>query len=116
MPGRSGETEWRHLAEVSLVRAELPPPPFMAAIPSAASSSQILRGYSNALYSLGRRYEVALRNRREAFRCYAKAARLGHFMAFARLASRWLEASEPPSDAPDVAGRTVTLPESAPHQ
>jgi TPR repeat protein len=62
-------------------------------LPSPESSSEILRGYANALYNLGRRYEIAAANRnpREAVRCYLKAARLGNLMAFARLATRWID-------------------------
>lgn len=91
----SADPEWRHLAELSLADDAVPqPPPGVPAFPGAESSSQIVRGYANALYSLGRRYEIDAgpgRNRREALRCYLKAARLGNIMAFARLASRWLE-------------------------
>jgi TPR repeat protein len=103
------EAEWGHLAELSPADGPIPPPMPMDALPTPETSSEILRGYSNALYRLGRRYELGggpARNRREAFRCYLKAARLGNFMAFARLASRWLEghdaAHTPASaDAPD---------------
>jgi TPR repeat protein len=81
---------WAHLAELTIGEPAVAPP---TVIPSPASSSEILRGYANALYKLGRRYEVALgyRNPREAIRCYLKAARLGNMMAFARLATRWIE-------------------------
>lgn len=81
---------WGHLAELARPGLGAVCPP-MVALPN--SSSQMLRGYANALYNLGRRYEVSLaqRNPREAIRCYFKAARLGNLMAYARLATRWIE-------------------------
>lgn len=96
------DADWRHLAELSPGDKANPPPVAIAALPSPETSSEILRGYSNALYRLGRRYELGggpARNRREAFRCYRKAARLGNFMAFARLATRWLEGQDSPASA-----------------
>lgn len=84
---------WGHLAELTSDAPTAVPP---LVIPSSNATSQILRGYANALYKLGRRYEIVLghRNPREAVRCYLKAARLGNMMAFARLATRWVERCE----------------------
>lgn len=70
-------------------------PALPPAIPSPETRSEILAGYSTALYKLGRRYEMgagAGKNTREAIRCYLKAARLGNLRAFARLATRWTDA------------------------
>jgi len=58
--------------------------------PSPDATSVVVKGYGNALYRLGRRYEFgpgAISNPREALRCYSKSARLGNFWAMARLAS-----------------------------
>jgi TPR repeat protein len=58
--------------------------------PSPLATSLVVQGYGNALYRLGRRYELgggAAPNPREALRCYSKSARLGNFWAMARLAS-----------------------------
>jgi TPR repeat protein len=87
---------WAHLNELAASSAG-PVPPMVAPLPEC--SSAILRGYANAMYNLGRRYEVAAANRnpREAFRCYLKAARLGNVMAFARLAVRWIDHLDRPS-------------------
>jgi TPR repeat protein len=102
LAGQSDELGWGHLAELAVSSSTVVPP---TVIPSPNTSSQILRGYANALYKLGRRYEVGgwTRNPREAIRCYLKAARLGNMMAFARLATRWIErcdrmAKAPPTD------------------
>jgi TPR repeat protein len=89
-PRASDALEWKHLGELTIFsKAAIPP----TIAPSPESSSQIVRGYASALYKLGRRYEVAAgtRNPREAIRCYLKAARLGNMMAFARLATRWID-------------------------
>lgn len=109
LAGGKDELGWGHLAELAVDSSTVVPP---TVIPSPNTSSQILRGYANALYKLGRRYEVGgwARNPREAIRCYLKAARLGNMMAFARLATRWIErcdrmAKAPPagiSPAPDA--------------
>ena len=59
-------------------RAAEPPPetrPF---------TTTIIRGYANAMYRLGMRYEVR-RNEGEAVRCYGKASSLGNKPAAARL-------------------------------
>jgi len=87
---------WEHLTELAASSAG-PVPPMVA--PTPESSSAILRGYANAMYNLGRRYEVAAANRnpREAIRCYLKAARLGNVMAFARLAVRWIDTLDRPA-------------------
>ena len=57
-------------------------------MPTAYSSSLIVEGYANAMYTLGRRYEVA-RNRSEARRCFYKSARLGNIFAMTRLPWAW---------------------------
>lgn len=44
----------------------------------------IVRGYANAMYRLGARYEVR-HNEAEAVRCYGKASHLGNEPAKARL-------------------------------
>jgi TPR repeat protein len=65
-------------------------PPF---VPLSDFTPAIVKGYSNALYQLGCRYESGAGgagNANEAIRCYRKAARLGHMRAFARLAARWI--------------------------
>lgn len=49
------------------------------------SMSCIVRGYANAMFKLGVRYEVR-HNDHEAVRCYGKASRLGNEPAAARLA------------------------------
>jgi TPR repeat protein len=104
--GHSDELGWKHLTELT-VFSNAPIPPTVA--PSPESSSQIVRGYASALYKLGRRYEVAVgrHNPREAIRCYLKAARLGNMMAFARLATRWI-------DRCDHAGEPSPVNASAP--
>jgi TPR repeat protein len=61
--------------------------------PSPEATSEMLEGYANALYNLGRRYESgqgAASNPREAIRCYCKSARLGNLWAMARLAVHWM--------------------------
>ena len=89
--------DWSHLFELARDSAEDEPHVQVNAKPQDASS-EIIRGYSAALYKLGRRYESGLhaggKNAREAMRCYTKAARLGHVMAFARLASRWCDPAQ----------------------
>lgn len=53
--------------------------------PSAGPfTSLIVRGYANAMYRLGVRYEIR-RNDAEAVRCYGKASHLGNEHAAARL-------------------------------
>lgn len=55
--------------------------------PSTAAdrfTSTILRGYANAMYRLGVRYEVR-RNEAEAVRCFGKASHLGNEPAKSRL-------------------------------
>lgn len=47
-------------------------------------TTTIIRGYANAMYRLGTRYEVR-RNEGEAVRCYGKASHLGNEPAAARL-------------------------------
>jgi TPR repeat protein len=90
VPRASDPLGWEHLGELAIVSKPAIPPTIA---PTPESSSQIVRGYASALYKLGRRYEVAAgsRNPREAIRCYLKAARLGNMMAFARLATRWID-------------------------
>jgi TPR repeat protein len=89
-PLASDPLGWKHLGELAIFSKPAIPPTIA---PSPESSSQIVRGYASALYKLGRRYEVVAgtRNPREAIRCYLKAARLGNMMAFARLATRWID-------------------------
>ena len=68
---------WEHLRELTAPHAWS----VSEAREGSTPTSLILTGYSNAMYSLGRRYESGLgaaKNPREAARCYAKAARLGH--------------------------------------
>jgi TPR repeat protein len=80
------EAELQHLAEVAGSAGVLVS---FSAVPIPEASSEILRGYGNALYKLGRRYEIGSgtpKNQAEAERCYRKAARLGNLVAFARLA------------------------------
>ena len=79
-----------------------PPPwaslPFSSPDAEPTHSSVITRGYADAMYKLGRRYEGAVgarRNPGEAMRCYTKAARLGSGPALGRLAPRY----EPQSPA-----------------
>ena len=75
---------WQHLRKL-VTQAPLP---VSGAMIASEPGSQILTGYANALYNLGRRYESGVgisSNLREAWRCYSKAARLGNFWAFARL-------------------------------
>jgi TPR repeat protein len=55
-------------------------------------SSLVLRGYANAMFRLGVRYEFR-HNEDEAIRCYTKASRLGNETAHQRL-------SEIPSEIP----------------
>lgn len=114
LAGQSDELGWGHLAELAVSTPGVVPP---TVIPSPNASSEILRGYANALYKLGRRYEVGgwTRNPREAIRCYLKAARLGNMMAFARLATRWIERYDrmnqrtPPNTSPaDNTGNPVS--------
>ena len=81
--------EWQHLFELS-ESADFPPP--LPADVSQEPHSVMLQGYSNAMYKLGRRYEVGAGTARipdEAVRCYFKSARLGNLRALARLAARW---------------------------
>ena len=84
--------EWSHLFQFIRDTTDAELPERVKTAPEE-HSSEIVRGYSAALYRLGRRYDSGLhaggKNSREALRCYAKAARLGHVLAFARLASRW---------------------------
>lgn len=93
-----GRLGWVHLVELA---GAVPRPESLprASDLSPANASQVVNGYANALYGLGRRYETGPqpgRNPREATRCYLKSARLGNVMAFARLASRWLESNDAP--------------------
>ena len=53
-------------------------------VPASAFTSTIVRGYANAMYRLGVRYEVR-RNEAEAVRCYGKASHLGNEPAKSRL-------------------------------
>jgi TPR repeat protein len=65
----------------------------------------MIKGYGNALYRLGRRYEIgdgAFANPREAFRCYAKSARLGNIWSLGRLASRLFTPEQPDPPAADA--------------
>jgi TPR repeat protein len=76
---------WEHL-----FRIFEPSAPSDAPAKPGDSTSMMVKGYGNALYRLGRRYEFgrgAMANPREALRCYSKSARLGNFWAMARLAS-----------------------------
>jgi TPR repeat protein len=94
-----GQVEWQHLFEIANApELDLS----LSGLPAPEASTEILRGYGNALYKLGRRYEMGggiPKNLGEAARCYRKAARLGNIMAFARLASKWLDARDASSDA-----------------
>jgi TPR repeat protein len=85
------EAELRHLSEVASYAGVSVS---FSAIPIPEASSEILRGYGNALCKLGRRYEIGSgtpKNQAEAERCYRKAARLGNLVAFARLAANWVK-------------------------
>lgn len=85
-----------------------PPPPLPAVAQRSAPqhpgyfvprSTDIVAGYGEALYRLGRRYEAGVGWRHhpgEAVRCFTKAARLGNAKALERLVS------------PDEVGPTVT--------
>lgn len=108
VPGESDTLGWKHLGELTIYSKSTIPPTIA---PSPESSSQIVRGYASALYKLGRRYEVSAgtRNPREAIRCYLKAARLGNMMAFARLATRWI-------DRCDRAGKEPVVPSPVENQ
>jgi len=88
--------QWRHLYELSVPMTQPPAPPAGAPV---ASASQILTGYANAMYNLGRRYDAACGaagNPREAVRCYFKSARLGNLRALIRLAARWIDCHDAP--------------------
>jgi TPR repeat protein len=87
-------------------------------VPAAAAprfseffSSLVLRGYANAMFRLGVRYEFR-HNDDEAIRCYSKASRLGSETAYHRLSEIPLAAitagddEEPPS-AEHGGGTTV---------
>ena len=84
--------------------------------PTPDTTSLVVQGYGNALYRLGRRYELgSLANPREALRCYSKSARLGNFWAVARLASHVFatksDASPDASDElPGLSGISPTPP------
>ena len=72
--------------------------------PSPQATSVVVKGYGNALYRLGRRYELgpgAISNPREALRCYSKSARLGNFWAMARLASHVFATKSDTESEPD---------------
>lgn len=90
LAGTSDPLGWSPLAELIVCPAGIVAP---TVVPSPTPSSEILRGYANAMYRLGRRYEIGgwMQNPREAIRCYLKSAQLGNMMAFARLATRWIE-------------------------
>ena len=60
------------------------PPALRGSPPPPALSSCVLKGYANAMFRLGVRYEVR-HNDDEAVRCYGKASRLGNGPAIARL-------------------------------
>jgi DNA-directed RNA polymerase subunit RPC12/RpoP len=61
------------------------PPPLPGSSPKPATfTSMIVRGYANAMYRLGVRYEVR-HNEAEAVRCYGKASHLGNEPAQTRL-------------------------------
>jgi TPR repeat protein len=88
------EAEWQHLSEIA---SSAGVSVSFSAVPIPEASSEILRGYGNALYKLGRRYEIGSgtsKNQAEAERCYRKAARLGNLVAFARLAANWVKQHE----------------------
>lgn len=80
---------WHHAAELLQKPGGGPPAPDPI---GRLNTSQILEGYANAMYKLGRRYESggSRGNFREALRCYCKSARLGNVPALARLASSWM--------------------------
>jgi TPR repeat protein len=86
--------EWQHLIELT---GSAGIAVSFSAVPISEASSEILRGYGNALCKLGRRYEIGSgtsKNQAEAERCYRKAARLGNLVAFARLAANWVKQHE----------------------
>ncbi|HEY8668416.1 MAG TPA: SEL1-like repeat protein [Tepidisphaeraceae bacterium] len=67
---------------MGILDPDLPPSPMYQ------DRSVMIRGYGNALYRLGEKYEAGLgaaANRDEALRCYGKAARLGNSLAKARI-------------------------------
>lgn len=73
---------------------------------SPSAYSIMLKGYANALFNLGQRYERGsgvIRNAAEACRCYVKSARLGNLRALTQLAA-WLPEesaeSRPAASAP----------------
>jgi hypothetical protein len=63
------------------------------AAPPQGVLHDIIRGYANAMFRLGLRYEVR-RNDDEALRCYGKASKLGNEDAAARMGE--LCPDEPP--------------------
>jgi hypothetical protein len=82
---QSGPVDWR--AALGLERSA----EFIARQPASAPTSAVLQGYASAMHSLGEKYEAgrgAVRNEREAVRCYFKAAKLGSEEAHERLAER----------------------------
>ena len=88
---------WKHLTEFHR-SAEVPEPPINFCRRSEGATSEILEGYANAMYNLGRRYESGRgtgSNPREALRCYCKSARLGNLWALARLAAHWMASRDP---------------------
>jgi TPR repeat protein len=101
---------WNHLSNLSESAAEptdLPEPI------NPTASSLMVRGYGNALYRLGRRYEIgsgSFPNLREAMRCYTKSARLGNLWALGRLASQLFSSQE---HSTKVDGASNTSPHGA---
>jgi len=88
---------WQHLTQFRNA-GDIAAPPVPPPQAPTAASSEILEGYANALYSLGRRYERGegtSSNPREAMRCYCKSARLGNLWAMARLAAHWMAHRDP---------------------
>ncbi len=80
-------------------------------------NSLVVQGYGNALYRLGRRYELgAVANPQEALRCYSKSARLGNFWAVARLASHVFttKSDSPPHSPSELANSAGDFPPQIP--
>jgi TPR repeat protein len=99
---------WKHLTQLHDCD-DVPAPPVLPRQPSPEATSEILEGYANALYKLGRRYECgqgAASNPREAIRCYCKSARLGNLWAMARLAANWMAHRDPFGRSGHASSRT----------
>ncbi len=96
---------WQHLSQLVAVPTALND---IVSMPSADATSVMVKGYGNALYRLGQRYETAPgagANAREALRCYSKSARLGNVWALARIASHLMAGGGAPAPIADEGGR-----------